>query len=151
MLSFALHTAPLHGHYLRVYLHFVDNDDLEDDEVEDDPDDVADPLYHTEVCTPCAHSCFTLSHNVVHSHYGCTLQLKAIVGQYARVVYEGVGSDAFGEECSLLDDKGASWLQLRIATELSKQLLTSSPATLSGLAERVFLQNVLVATAGTAN
>ena len=36
------------------------------------------------------------------------------------MVYEGVGSDAFGEECSLLDDKGASWLQLRIATELSK-------------------------------
>ena len=54
MLSFALHSDTLHGHYLRVYLHFVDNDDLEDDEVEDDPDDVADPLYHTEVCTPCA-------------------------------------------------------------------------------------------------
>jgi len=48
---------------------------------------------------------------VVHSDHECAAQLKAIVGQYARVLYERVGADAFGQECSLLDGKGAWRLQ----------------------------------------
>lgn len=73
---------------------------------------------------------------MVHTHHERALQLKAIVGQYARVLYERVGADAFGQECSLLDGKGVWRLQFaqsRRRSYASKTLLTDCLAVLSAV------------------
>ena len=55
----------------------------------------------------CTLSPLQMTRVVTLTPVGCPRQLKPIVGQYARVVFDVIGADGFGQECSLLTEKGA--------------------------------------------